>query len=271
MGQDGRIVLITGASRGIGRATAELFAGEGATVYVNYKSNQAAAEGAGRAVEAAGGRAHLVQADVEDPAAIHSMFERVRETSERLDVLVSNAAATAFKPLLETRAHNVDRTFGLSVRGFLLLAQEAVTLMRDRGGCIVAVSNLASQLCFPRHGALGAAKAAVESMVRYLAMECGPLGIRVNAVNPGFMDTESSRTYMGPLWDEIRGRVEAATPLGRVATPADVARAIRMLCSADAAMITGQTIVLDGGVSLGAGIPELLAGIAPRSGGGATT
>jgi len=257
----GSRVLITGASRGIGRATAELFGAEGATVFVNYKSNAAAAQEVVDAINASGGQGHLVQGDVEDPEAVRQLLVRVGEVTGALDVVVSNASATAFKSLLETRAHNIDRTFGLTVRGFVLLAQEAIPLMRGRPGSIVAVSGLDSFIAFPLHGALGAAKSALETMVRYLAAECGPLGIRVNAVNPGFVDTDSSRLYMGEAWPAIRERIERATPLGRVATPLDIARTIRLLCSPDAAWMTGQTIVADGGVTLGSGIPEMLEGL----------
>jgi enoyl-[acyl-carrier protein] reductase III len=252
------IVLITGASRGIGRATAELFGADGATVYVNYKNNEAAARETVAAIESSGGRAIACQADVEDPEAIEALFERIARAGDGLDVVVANAAATAFKPLLETRPHHLDRTFGLVVRGFVSIARGAVSLMRGRRGSIVAISGLDSFAGFPLHAGLGSAKAALEAMVRYLAIECGPLAIRVNAVNPGFVDTDSTRIYMGPGWPEIRERLGAATPLGRVATPADVARTIRLLCSPDAAWITGQTIVADGGFTLASGIPALI-------------
>lgn len=261
----GTRILITGASRGIGRATAELFARDGATVFVNYKANHDAARGVVAAVEAAGGRGHLIQADVEDTSAVEAMFARVANLEGGLDILVANASATAFRRLLDTRPHNIDRTFGLVVRGFVALAHGAVPLMKDRPGSIVAVSGLDSFVAFPLHGALGAAKSALETLVRYLAAECGPIGIRVNGVNPGFVDTDSTRMYMGEAWPRIRRRINRATPLGRVGTPEDIAKTIRLLCSPDAAWITGQTLIADGGVTLANGIPAMIEGLSPNS------
>jgi enoyl-[acyl-carrier protein] reductase III len=258
-------VLITGASRGIGRATAELFAADGATVFVNYKRNADAARETVQAVHAAGGHGYAVQADVEDPAAISAMFARVREVDERLDVMVVNASATAFKPLLTSGSHHIDRTLGLVVRGLVMLVQGAMPMMQGRNASIVAISGLDSQLAFPLHGALGAAKSAMETMVRYLAAECGPLGVRVNAVNPGFVETDSTRMYMGEAWPRIRERIELATPLGRVAAASEIAHTIRLLCSPDAAWITGQTLVADGGFSLASGVPAVIDGVAPLS------
>ena len=256
-------VLITGASRGIGRATAELFAADGADVIVNYKRNADAAKETVDALHAAGGRGYAVQADVEDPAAIKAMFARIREVDDVLDVMVVNASATAFKPLLASGSHHIDRTFGLVVRGLVILVQEAVPMMQGRGASIVAISGLDSQLAFPLHGALGGAKSAMETMVRYLAAECGPLGVRVNAVNPGFVETDSTRMYMGANWPRIRERIELATPLGHVAAATDIARTIRLLCSPDAAWITGQTLVADGGFSLASGVPAVIDGVQP--------
>ncbi|WP_157788902.1 SDR family oxidoreductase [Rhodococcus rhodochrous] len=253
-------MFITGASRGIGRATAELFGQGGATVFVNYKSNEQAAKESAAAVEAGGGRAHIVQGDVGNPEDITRMFERVDELGEKIDVMVVNAASTAFKTLMNTKAHNLDLTFAIAVRGSLLLSQEAAKRMPN-GGSIVMVSGPDTLFTYPLHGVLGAAKSSQETMVRYLAVELGPQNIRVNAINPGFMDTESSRTYMGAEWPNIKKRVENATPLGRVGTSEDMAGIIELLAGSETAWITGQTIVADGGVSLGAGIPQLIDGV----------
>lgn len=249
----GKVALITGGSRGIGRATAVALGQGGATVYVNFRRDAAAAAEAVTLVEAAGGRGLAIRADLEDPRAVSAMFAQLHEEAGGLDVLVANAAATAFKPLLDVGPHNVDRTFAITVKGFIQLCQEAAPLLAGRRGRIVAVSGYDSIRVLPGHGVLGAAKAAMEALVRYLAVELAPLGINVNGVCPGPVDTDSARVYAGPLWDEIRRRLAAATPRGRVGTPDDVARIIRFLCTPDADWLCGQTLVCDGGLTLGGG------------------
>lgn len=256
----GSKVLITGASRGIGRATAEQFARGGATVFVNYKQNVEAAREAMAAIETLGGTAHEVQGDVADAEAVDRIFARVDELGGTLDVLVINAATTAFKTLMDSKPRNLDMTFAIAVRASLVLTQEAAKRMPD-GGAIIMISGPDTLFTFPLHGVLGAAKASQETLVRYFADELGPKGIRVNAVNPGFMDTESSRTYMGSKWPIIKARVEKATPLGRVGTPEDVAAIVEFLAEPRSGWITGQTIIADGGVSLGAGIANLIEGV----------
>lgn len=250
----GKIALITGASRGIGRATALALGREGATVYVNYKRNAEAAAQTAAEVDAAGGRGIPVQADLEDPEAVSAMFRRIRSEAGALDILVANAAATAFRPLMDVKPYHVDRTFAITVKGFLQLCQEAVPLMAGRRGKIVAVSGYDSCFYIPGHGVLGAAKAAMESLVRYLAVELAPHGINVNGVCPGPVETDSARIYAGPLWEEVRRAVAAATPRGRIATPDDVARIIRFLCTDDADWLCGQTLLCDGGLTLDGGV-----------------
>lgn len=159
--------------------------------------------------------AHTVRADLGEPLAIAAMFARITAAEPRLDVLVANAAATAFKPLLEAKAHNLAQTFAITVAGFLDLAQRAAALMPP-GSSIVAVSGFDAIRVIERHGILGPAKAALESLVRYLAVELAPRGIRVNGVSPGYIDTDSARFYAGDDF-ESRDRLAwtAQTPLGR--------------------------------------------------------
>ena len=246
----GKVALITGASRGIGRATAIRLARDGAAIVVNYRRNAEAAAETAAAISAAGGTALTVQADLEDGEAIAAMFAGVGDRFGRLDLLVANAAATAFRPLLDTKDYHVARTFGISVAGFLRCVQEAVPLMADRDGAIVAVSGFDTLRALPGHGTLGAAKAAMEAMVRYLAVELAPRRIRVNAVNPGYIETDSSRFYAGPDYDTRAQEWAAQTPLGRIGRPEEVAGAIAFLCSQEASFILGQTIVVDGGRTL---------------------
>jgi enoyl-[acyl-carrier protein] reductase III len=246
----GKIALVTGASRGIGRATAIRLARDGAAVVINYRRNDAAAAETVGAIASAGGEALAVRANLEDGEEIAAMFATIRARFGHLDVLVANAAATAFRALLDTKAHNLARTFGITVNGFLRCVQEVVPSMRD-GGAVVAVSGFDTLRVLPGHGTLGAAKAAVEALVRYLAVELAPRGVRVNGVCPGYIETDSARLYAGPDYaTRVRAEWIASTPLGRIGQPEDVANVIAFLCSAEAGFICGQTIVVDGGVTL---------------------
>jgi enoyl-[acyl-carrier protein] reductase III len=246
----GRVALVTGASRGIGRATAEMLAREGARIVVNYRRDEAAAAATVAAIEAAGGTGWACAADLSIEADLVAMFGAIAEREGRLDVLVANAAATAFKPLAATRRHNLEKTFGITVLGFVSAVQLALPLM-PKGGTICAVSGFDSIRVLADHGALGAAKAGLETLVRYLAVELAPRGLRVNGVNPGFIETDSARLYGGAEYDSrVRGEWIARTPLGRLGEPQEIAAVIAFLCSADASFVTGQTLVADGGLTL---------------------
>lgn len=248
------VALVTGGSRGIGRATAERFARDGAAVVINYRRNAEAAAEVVSGITSAGGEAIAVEADLESAEAIARMFAAVRERFGRLDVLVANAAATAFRPLLESKDHNVERTYAITVTGFFRCIREAVPLMQGRSGSIVAVSGFDSMRYIPGHGVLGSAKAAMESLVRSFAVELAPRGIRVNGVNPGYIDTDSARSYArstGGDWDSTVAREWLPqVPAARLGTAEEVASVIAFLCSAGASYVYGQTILVDGGLTL---------------------
>jgi enoyl-[acyl-carrier protein] reductase III len=251
---EGRVAVVTGGSRGIGRGIALRLARDGAHCVITYRKDAATAAGTVAALEALGVRARAEPLELAEPEQVGPVFERIAAAFGRVDVLVANAAATAFRPLLEQKAHNVRRTFTISVDAFLALAQAAVPLMTGRPGRIVLVSGIDSFQAMGGHGVLGAAKAAAESLVRALALELGPRGVTANAVTPGFIKTDSSTYYvtqgLGLDYEQATARLLAATPVRRHGTPEDVAALVAYLVSDAAAFLTGQCIVIDGGLTI---------------------
>lgn len=244
-----KIALITGGTRGIGKALALTLARAGATVALNYKQNEQAAAATVAEVEALGGQAVALKADLEDPEQIDSMFKEVERRYGRLDFFVSNAAASAFKRILDLNARNLDRTFALNVRAFVLGAVRAVPLMR-LGGRIAVLSSYGSIRAYPTYANLGSAKAAIEAWVRYMAVEFAPYGINVNAVNGGIIETDSAAFfYRVPGMPPLEG-VLAKVPKRRQGTAQEVADAVAFLLAPESEYITGQTLVVDGGLSI---------------------
>lgn len=251
---EGRVAVVTGGSRGIGRGIALHLAREGADCVITYRRNEAAAAEVVAALRAVGRRAHAERLDLSEPEQVGPAFERIAGALGRVDVLVANAAATAFRPVLEQKPHNVRRTFAISVDSFVAMAQASVPLMTGRPGRIVLVSGIDSFQAMGGHSVLGAAKAAAEGLVRGLALELGPLGITVNAVTPGFITTDSSAYYitqgLGLDYQQATARLLAATPVRRHGTTEDVAALVGYLVSDAASFLTGQCIVIDGGLTI---------------------
>lgn len=249
----GRVAVVTGASRGIGRGIAERLAREGADCVVLYRRDRARALEVADGIERLGRRALALPVELAEPGEVPPAFARIGEAFGRIDILVASAAATAFRPVLEQKPHNVRRTFAVSVDSFVAAVQAAVPLMPS-GGRIVVVSGIDSFQAMAGHAVLGAAKAALESLVRALALELGPRGITVNGVNPGLVETDSSRIYaeqgLGRPWADLAGRVSGATPVRRVGSVEDVAGLVAYLVSDAAGFVTGQTIVIDGGLTI---------------------
>jgi enoyl-[acyl-carrier protein] reductase III len=245
----GKTVIVTGGSRGMGKQLALRLGGEGANVVVNYRRDAEAAEQTVGQIEQAGGAALAVQADVSETEAVDSLVAKAADRFGKIDVVVANAAASAFKPLSQIRGHHIAKTMGITVQGFLDLARASAEHMPP-GGRIVAVSGWDSFRVLPGHGLLGAAKAAMETIVKYFAVELSGRGITAVGVCPGPIDTDSFRYYAGEAWADYERQWLAMTPSGAYPTPEEVADVMLFLCSPRSAAINGQTIVVDGGLSV---------------------
>lgn len=245
---EGKLALITGGGRGIGRACALELAARGADVLVNYLRNGDAAEETAEAVRALGRRAETVRAHVGDPERVERMFGEVAERWGYLDILVNNAASGVIRSVRDLEIKHWDWTLNINARGAWLCAKAAVPLMDGRGGRIVGISSLGGGRVIPEYAAVGVSKAALESLTRYLAVELAPNGIAVNAVSGGLVDTDALAHF--PRKEEMLGDARARTPAGRMVQPEDLARAVAFLCGPGGEMIRGQIIVVDGGYSL---------------------
>lgn len=244
----GKIALVTGGGRGIGRAIVLALAGQGADVIVNYLRNADAAEQTAADARALGVRSESLRGHVGEPAKIKAMFETVRERFGALDILINNAASGVIRPALELEPRHWDWTLNINVRGAWLCAQQAAPLMAARDGRIVNISSLGSGRVLKEYVAVGVSKAALESLTRYLAVELAPLGIAVNAVAGGLVETDALQHFEHR--EEMLAEARTRTPAGRMVEPGDIASVVAFLCSPAAAMIRGQVIVVDGGYSL---------------------
>jgi enoyl-[acyl-carrier protein] reductase III len=246
----GRVALVTGSSRGIGRAIALELADRGADILVNYLRKRSAAEEVVASIEALGHRAVAIRANVGNAAHIEAMFDRVRSEFGRCDILVGNVASGVVRPVTQVEDKHWDWTLDINARSILRCARQAVPLMEGQGwGRIIGITSFGSNRVFSEYGVIGVSKAAIEALIRYLAVELAPKGIVANAVSPGIVDTDALQFFPIDV-KETLDKAAARTPAGRVTTPEDVARVVAFLCSDDAAMIVGQTIVVDGGWSI---------------------
>jgi 3-oxoacyl-[acyl-carrier protein] reductase len=244
---EGKVAVVTGASKGIGASIARHLAAEGAAVVVDYVSSRADAERVVAEITRAGGRAIAVQADVARPADVTRLFAEAVNAFGRVDVLVNNAGVYEFRPLGDITEEHFHKLFDLNVLGLLLASREAVRHFGIEGGSIVNISSIASTLSPADASVYSGTKAAVDAVTRSLAKELGPRNIRVNAVNPGMVETEGVHAA-GLDQSDFRKQVEAKTPLGRIGQPRDVAPTVVFLASEDSGWMTGESLVIAGGL-----------------------
>jgi enoyl-[acyl-carrier protein] reductase III len=244
----GKRALVTGSSRGIGRAIALSLADSRVDVAINFFRNRAAAEEVAREIEARGARSLLVKGNVANEEHVARMFAEIGEAWGGLEILVSNAASGVLKPVAELSLHHFHWTMDINAAALLPLVQHFVRLPSGGERVVVAVSSLGAVRAIPNYTAVGASKAALESMVRHLAAELGPQGVRVNAVSAGTVDTDALKHF--PNRDELLEESRRRTPARRLVAPQDVANAVLFLCTDFASMIHGQTVIVDGGYSI---------------------
>jgi len=243
----GKVALVTGAARGIGRATARKLAAEGCDVAVNYYNSADAADSLCAEIRSLGRRAVAIQASVGMPDSVDEMFEELGRHFERIDIVVSNAASGVLKNTIDMTLKHWRWCLETNALALNLLAQRALPMMRE-GGRIIAMSSLGAQRAMPGYGFIGASKAALESLARALAQELGPRGIRVNVVSAGVVDTDALAYF--PNREELLADFARRNPAGPTLTPDNVADAIYLLCLPEAAMINGHTLVVDGGFAI---------------------
>lgn len=248
---DGRVAVVTGGARGVGGRVVERLAARGALVVVNYLRSDAAARRLQTELTRQGRTIELARATVSRRDSVDRMFDRVAERHGRVDVLVNNAASGAFGTAGALTDRDWARAVDTNLRGTLWCAQRAAPLMPE-GGAIVNVSSLGAGLAPEGYAAVGSSKAAVEALTRYLAVELGPRGIRVNAASAGPLDGETFRRFAPE--DRTREAIAAATPLGRLGSEDELADVVMFLASSAARWVTGQVVVADGGLSLGASL-----------------
>ena len=243
---DGKVAVVTGASKGIGAGIAKRLAAEGAAVVVNYSSSKEGADKVVDEITKRGGKAIAVQADVAKKKDIDRLFAETKKAFGRLDILVNNAGVFEFLPLEQVTEEHFHRHFDINVLGLLLAIQEATKYFGPEGGSVINISSSASVSAPAVASVYSATKAAVDTITKSLAKELGPRKVRVNAINPGMVETEGVREG-GFLGSDFQKMFEAQSALGRIGQPDDIAPAVVFLASPDAGWITGETLIISGG------------------------
>lgn len=244
----GKVAVVTGASKGIGAAIAERLGTEGASVVVNYASDKAGAERVAKKIEASGGKALIVQADVAKKADVDRLFKQTKDNFGHIDILVNNAGRYEFRPLEQIDEEHFRKHFDLNVLGLLQTTKAAVANMNGNGGSIINVSSIAALTPPANTAVYSATKGAVDVITRSLAQELGPRKIRVNSLSPGFTDTEGVRSSNHDK--SFNDYAVSRTPLGRVGTTDDIAAATLFLASDESRWVTGEILPVGGGIRL---------------------
>lgn len=242
-----KVAIVTGASKGIGASIAKQFAREGAAVVVNYASSKQGAEKVVNEITSKGGRAVAIQADFSKPADIDSLFVETEKAFGKLDILVNNAGVYEFSPVQDVTEEHFHKQFNLNVLGLVFASKAAAKHFGPQGGSIINISSVVSTLGPPGTVVYSATKGAVDTATRVLASELGPRNIRVNSINPGMVETEGVRSA-GFAEGDFRKQIEAQTPLGRIGQVEDIAPAAVFFASADSSWITGESLVIAGGL-----------------------
>ena len=243
----GKVAVVTGASKGIGAGIAKHLAAEGAAVVVNYASSKSDADKVVDEITKRGGRAIAVQGNVAKKAEVERLFAATKKAFGKLDILVNNAGVYEFVPLEEVTEEQFHRHFDTNVLGILLITQEALKHFGSEGGSIINIGSLASSLTPPTAVVYNATKGAVDAITRTLAKELGPRKIRVNSVRPGMVITDGVISA-GFDQSDFRKTIESQTPLGRIGQTEDIAPAAVFFASSDSAWITGETLLIAGGL-----------------------
>ena len=247
---ENKVALITGSGRGIGKAIALRFASEGADIVVNCFRKHKTAEETAEEIKALGRKAIVVKANIGEMDDLHRLFDEAEEKFGGIDIFVSNAASGTNNTAMKQKPKAWDWTMNINARAFLFGAQRAAKMMEARGGgSIVGITSDGSQRVVPGYIITGASKAAIDTLTRYLSVEMASMGINVNAVSPGLVATDALQYIDALSHGSVLPRAARATPAGRLATPEDIAGVVAFLCSAEAEMIRGQIIVVDGGFS----------------------
>ncbi len=248
---DGKVALVTGASRGIGRACALKYAQAGADVIINYVTSKAAAMDVAREVIGLGRRAYVIKADVGEEDDVECMMDFISQNIGRLDIVVSNAATGGFRPLLAANARHFQTTMNTNVLSLVYLVRTALPLLQKSEGRakVVAISSHGSHMALPMYGLVGGSKAALESIARHLTLEVGDRGVNVNVVKAGLVETDSTRKI--PFADRMfAGRTEKSMMGERVLEADDVANVVLFLSSPLSDLVQGETLVVDGGAAI---------------------